>query len=287
MNLHKIYNPITATPFARNESYMEFAPCEALKPYVKCFWGTKEPVRQRKTDIPTRGIVTPDTCMDIIFTVDVTNNRITGRFCGIDDRSFATWDKNDEEKIISTFAIRFFPWSAVLFAEESMQNTRNGFFEVDVHFSKLRKEIEPLLFDVVNIKERIARTECYLLSHIYPKRSNHIVMDAMAELLLRKGNIEIGQLTREVHTSNRQLERLFQSYIGISPKQLSSLIRYQYLWKDVLFCGNFQVMDAVYEYGYTDQAHLLHDFKRFHTMNISQAKEYARKHVAFLQEKCC
>ncbi|MDE6434824.1 MAG: helix-turn-helix domain-containing protein [Lachnospiraceae bacterium] len=281
-----IYNPITATPFAYNESYMEFEPCEALKPYIKCFWGTKKPYRQMKTDTPTRGIVTPDTCVDIIFTVDFTNNRIRGSFCGIDDRTFTTYDANDEEKVVSTFAIRFFAWSAVLFSEESMSDTRNAFFEVGHHFSKLQRAISPSLFDIVDMEARIRIAEEYLLKHIHPERKNTVLTDGVCEILKRKGNVKIGQLAKDIHTSSRHLERLFQENIGISPKRLASLVRYQYLWNDILFHPKFQILDAVYQYGYTDQAHLLHDFKRFHTMNITEAREYALKHVGFLQEKC-
>ncbi|MDE6761037.1 MAG: helix-turn-helix domain-containing protein [Lachnospiraceae bacterium] len=272
------YHPITATPFAHNESYMEFAPCEALKPYIKCFWGTKEPYRHRKTDIPTRGIVTPDTCVDIIFTVDFTNNRIDGGFCGIDDRTFTTYDANDEEKVVSIFAIRFFAWCAVLFSEESMSNTRNAFFEVGHHFSKLQRVISPCLFDITDMESRIRLAEEYLMKHIHPERRNTVLTDAVFEMLKRKGNVEIGQLAKDIHTSSRHLERLFQGNIGISPKRLASLVRYQYLWNDILFQPEFQVLDAVHQYGYTDQAHLLHDFKRFHTMNIKEAREYAFKH---------
>lgn len=285
MKLHEIYNPITATPFAQNETYMEFEPCEELKPYIKCFWGTKMPFKQIKTEIPTKGIVTPDTCMDIIFTVDFTNNQIYGSFCGIDSQSFETYSSNDEEKVISTFAIRFYAWSAVLFSEENMSGTKNSFFEVEYHFSKLKKEIGVLLFDVVNMEDRIRLTEKYLLTHIHTRRNNPILMEAVAQMLLRKGNVEIGQLSKEIHTSVRQLERLFRENMGISPKQLSSLVRYQYLWNEVLFRPDFQVLDAVYRYGYTDQSHLLNDFKRFHTMGMAQARKYAMEHVAFLQEK--
>lgn len=285
MKLHEVYHPITATPFACNETYMEFEPCAELKPYIRCFWGTKEPYEQKKTDIPTRGIVTPDTCMDIIFTVDFTGNQIYGTFCGIDDRSFATGSANDEEKVLSTFAIRFYPWSVLLFSEESMRDTKNNFFEVEYHFSGLKRELEPLLFDVTGMEARIRAAEKYLLDHMRPERSNHILMEAVAELMQKKGNIQIGQLAKEIHTSSRQLERVFRENIGISPKQLSTLMRYQYLWNDILFQPDFSVQDAVYRYGYTDQAHLLHEFKRFHTMTIPEARRYALEHVAFLQEK--
>ncbi len=63
MELYKLYNPITATPFACDETYGEYAPCEALKPYIKCFWRSRMPYRQKKTERPTKGIVIPDTCV--------------------------------------------------------------------------------------------------------------------------------------------------------------------------------------------------------------------------------
>lgn len=284
MKLYEVYHPITATPFACSESYMEFAPCEELKRYIRCFWGTKKPYLQRKTNMETHGIVTPDTCMDIIFNIDFTNNRIQGGFCGIDDRTFSTHNSNEEERVVSTFAIRFYAWSAFLFSEESMQDTKNAFFAVDCHFSRLKKEIEPLLFDVVSMEDRIKLVEKYLLNHMHLKRKNHILTEAVRELLVRKGNIGIGELSREIHTSSRQIERVFRENIDISPKQLSSLIRYQYVWYDILHQPGFRVLDAVYQYGYTDQAHLLRDFKRFHSMGIAEAKRYALQHVAFLQD---
>lgn len=148
----------------------------------------------------------------------------------------------------------------------------------------MRSELEPMLFDVVTMEDRIVVAQKYLLEHLHLEHGNPIVMEAVAEMICRKGNVEIGKLSKEVHTSSRQLERLFRENIGVSPKQLSSLIRYQYLWNDILFHPNFQVLDAVFRYGYTDQAHLLHDFKRFHTMTIADARKYAFEHAAFIQE---
>lgn len=59
------------------------------------------------------------------------------------------------------------------------------------------------------------------------------------------------------------------------PKQLTSLVRYRYLWNDILFNKHFYVLDAVQLYGYTDQSHLLHDFKKYHTVLPGEAKRYA------------
>lgn len=276
MDFHQIYRPLTAHPFRSNAQYREYEPCEELKPYIRCFWGSFMPYRQYKAMEPMQDIVIPDTCMDIIFTVDYTGNQLFGKFCGIDDRTFITCHEGDEERDVSIFAIRFYPWSAFLFAEESMRGTRNGFFDVGVHFFGLQKEMESLLFDVPGIKERIPIAERYLLSRIRLERNRTVFADALFKILKQKGNVEIGRLSKEVHASDRQIERIFQENMGISPKRFSSLVRYQYLWNDVLFSARFQAADAVCRYGYADQSHMLHDFKRFHTMNPETARNYAR-----------
>ena len=133
------------------------------------------------------------------------------------------------------------------------------------------------------MKDRVAVTERYLQRIIHPERMNSGVMEAVGEILKNKGNIKMEQLTKDIHIGSRQLERLFKENVGISPKQLTNLVRYQYLWNDVLFNNNFNIQDEVYKLGYTDQAHLSHEFKRFHTMNITDAKKHAFKDVAFLQ----
>ncbi len=287
MNLkfHTIYTPLTSVPFDRNETYMEFAPCDALKPFIKCFWGTSRPIVNKVTDSLMERIVTPDTCMDIIFKVNYTDNIITSRFYGIDDRAFPAYKNVVPDICVSTFAIRFYPWSAVLFSEESMGGVLNGFFDAGYHFSKLKNELEQLLFDITDIESRIVLAEKYLLENIHPERMNPLIMQAVNEILADRGNIRTEHLAAVLAVSTRHLERLFSEYMGISPKKFSSLVRYQYLWKDILFDSKFHILDAVQRYGYTDQPHLLREFKKYHTVTIGEAKRIAFRNVAFLQDR--
>lgn len=280
MQLNNIYNPITATPFKRNEDYMEFEPCDALKPYIRCFWGTRKPVEQKVKSDYTAEIVTPDTCMDIIFTVDFTNNKIYNLFCGIDDRTFTTSNSGSECKTIFEFAIRFYAWGVPMFAEESMKDTKNAFFDVGHHFARLKKPIEPVLFEVSDFNQLIPRVEKLLMGLYNDKYKNDTVFQAIHYMLIHNGNLQVNELRQELHISERQLERLFREYIGVTPKSLASMIRYQYLWNDIVFNRHFNVLDAVYKYGYSDQAHLYHDFKKYHSLNIVEAKEYAMHYIA-------
>lgn len=279
MNFNQRYHPITSTPFKRNAEYAEFEPCTALKPYIRCFWGTVSPVSQSGEN----SLVIPDTCMDIIFTANYTRNLTTDIFCGIDDRTFLSDGKRDNT--VFTFGIRFYPWGAALFAEDSLKNTRNAFFHTDVHFAGLKKIIEPLLFDISDIRELIPIAEQALLTRFNEKHGNRTVFETVGLILEHKGNLPVGKLSNDVHVSERQLERLFHEYIGCSVKRMASLIRYQYLWHEILFNQQFHILDAVFKYGYCDQPHLLNDFKKYHSMTITEAKAYALQNVGNLQDR--
>lgn len=85
-NLVNQFKPIIAKPKNTME-YVEFSPCHLLKPYIRCFWGSPQPVLKIKKAafIPRSTIIIPDTCMDIIFEIDYHSNKINSVFCGIND----------------------------------------------------------------------------------------------------------------------------------------------------------------------------------------------------------
>ncbi len=70
-------------------------------------------------------------------------------------------------------------------------------------------------------------------------------------------------------------------------KKISDIVRYQNVWNDYLFSKDFNALDAVYKYNYTDQAHMLNHFKKHHGMTMRDAKAFALRHfpsdVDFLQ----
>lgn len=282
MQLSDLYQPLTAHPFERTVSYWEAAPCAALKPYIHCFWGTVHPFFAPETGVSD--LVIPDTCCDVIFTVNHTENTVDSAFCGTSDTSFSAFSYMQKPHLRSVFAIRFYAWGAVVFSEDTLRDSKNETSHADTHFSALRKTLAPQLFDVPALSARIRIAEEFLLQHMHPERSSPLVSNAIYEMLSHRGNLRTETLSRTLHISQRQIERRFAEETGFSPKQLSNLIRYQSLWDGLLHHRFHSLADAALELGYTDQAHLSHEFKRFHTMNIHDALLYAAKDVAFLQD---
>lgn len=259
MNNRIIYHPLTATPFKRNICYMELSPCKELQSYIRCYWGTETPLIQIENDDAPK-LVIPDTCVDIIYHIDYTNNTVTGGFCGINDCSFHAYGREITGHMVSTFAVRFYAWSAYAFADDSLQSTVNGYFDVGSRFQWLDKIIRPKLLELKNLQEKASFVEQLLIKRLSNVKENAVVNSTIQNILINKGSLDVSNLAKESFVSTRQLERLFHVYVGITPKKLSNLIRYQFLWRDILCEPDFDVLSAVHKFGYTDQSHLLREF---------------------------
>lgn len=283
MRYNAIYRLLTATPFKRNSFYTEISPSKELQSYIRCYWGTENPLIQIKNDDAPE-LVIPDSCVDIIYHIDYTNNTVTGGFCGVNDRSFHTHGNGTIGHMVSTFAIRFYAWSAYAFSDDSFQSTMNGYFDVGSRFEWLDKSIRPQLLELKTLQEKISFTEQVLFKRLLDIRENAVINDTIQNILINKGSLDIAKLAKESFVSTRQLERLFHEYVGITPKKLSNLIRYQFLWRDILCEPDFDVLSAVHKFGYTDQSHLLREFKRYHSMDIHNARIMAFKDVGNIQD---
>ena len=271
--LTAVYHPITAEPYGRRR-YTELQPCAALAPYVRCFWGTDADGSEEHT-ADTSTLVIPDTCMDIIFHFNA-ENRMTGSgFSVMDDRPYRVGSA-DAPAGCSTFAIRFYGWSAVLFARDRFTGCRNGAFAVAAFFPELQKELVPLLESVTSLEKRAQIAGRYLLKLLDRSRMNYDFMNAVYDIIDSRGTLKVSGIAAGNGLSNRHLERIFTENMGISPKNFSSLVRYQMLWQDFCRERKSDVLDLVDKYAYYDQAHLLNDFRKYHGMTPKQAIELAR-----------
>lgn len=269
MDLSRLYHPLTATPLGRS-SYAEVPPGNALRPYVRCFWYS------HPADRPA-ALVIPDTCMDLLFIQK--GDSFSCVFCPLDDRTHASTHQST-----IPFAVRFYPWSTALFADKPLMGTLNLGFDARQHFPSLTEKLLRMVMQTSTFEQRCRMAERILLKHIDRRSLPQDFLNAVYGILQSEGRIRTAALAQSVQLSPRQLERLFGRMTGASPKKLTSLIRYQHLWSDAVFSPHFDIQDAVYRYGYTDQSHLLHQFRQYHSLTLSDALGYAHQHVAFLQD---
>jgi AraC-like DNA-binding protein len=79
-----------------------------------------------------------------------------------------------------------------------------------------------------------------------------------------KGLVQVGHLAEELGLSARQIERLFDERVGLSPKFFLRVIRFQEVLRGIRHETNGTTWAArAAEHGFYDQAHFIRDFKAF------------------------
>ncbi len=275
-----LYHPLVARPFRRSDSYRELSPPAALAPYIRCFWGGVDEPADEVND----SAVIPDTCVDLIYHIHESSGSLYGGFAGISDHTSRAHHARCDG-VSSTFAIRFYAWSACCFAEDALSGTLNGYLEAGDRFPELDRQLLQALPQLPSLEERAAYAGQLLLQHLALHRMPPVLEEAVAQILRGRGTLDIARLAREMYISTRQLERIFQASVGTSPKRLSGLIRYQMVWQDALRAQQLDLPELVVKYGFTDEAHLMHEFKRYHDLDLRTARRLALENVGNIQDR--
>jgi AraC-like DNA-binding protein len=86
---------------------------------------------------------------------------------------------------------------------------------------------------------------------------------AVAALTVSGGRIPIGELALTAGASPRQLERLFARGLGLAPKTVGRVLRFQHALRSLMADPGVPLGDVAADAGYFDQAHFVRDFREF------------------------
>lgn len=252
--LNKIFTTATANPTS-DSIVREAAPCDALKPYIRCFWETTN------CDTYSELRIIPDCCCDIIFFAS--NDKIYCNFCGVNNRSFLATNN------AKMFGIRFYAWSVYLFTSEKIQDTLNKHLPAQELFDNCDR-LATDIFTSTLFATRISVAQKYLIGRLNTAKENFNVLNSLYKIIKQCANINVEALSDYCAVSKRTLERDFRICTGLSPKEAIELIRYQLLWQDCLK-PDFSILDSVEKFGFYDSSHLYRYFKKYHGISLPKA----------------
>ncbi len=112
-----------------------------------------------------------------------------------------------------------------------------------------------------SLPERLRLLEAWVIQRLSCGKQGSSVVPATL-LLLREqaGQLSIPQLARDCGISQRQLERVYQTQVGMSPKQYSQLLRVD---QARLALKNRDIPSTAFlaaEHGFYDQSHFIREF---------------------------
>jgi AraC-like DNA-binding protein len=96
------------------------------------------------------------------------------------------------------------------------------------------------------------------------------INNAVEKILSSNGTISVNDICRDSGCSERQLERLFRKYIGLSPKLYSRIVRFAYIFQHMQGSKKMNGSELGIASGYYDQSHFIRNFKAFTGEDPSQ-----------------
>ncbi len=241
--------------------HQEFEPPEALRDTIKCFWYNSRDVGELQSSFE----VMPDGYAEIIFHFgggcSISHNGglqplPTPFLMGLLSQPVLFYTKNRLEII----GIRCFPWT--VFDLLGLPSGKGGVRIFEHPIARLQPTLNKLI-QTDKIDAALAAVKQYFLDV-----RSQVAMDSMlfkAGIAMREANgtLPVSQVAAAAHATVRTLERKFKESSGYTVKDVSGLMRFEQARNHLWLYPNSNLAGLAHELGYTDQAHLSREFKRY------------------------
>lgn len=250
--------------------YREYAPDKRLSPYVACYWTLDYAARGREQ--PHR--ILPDGCVDIIVDRLAPSREGASFVAGL----MTSFQVLTLTGVQSLFGIRMFVEAApAILRFPVSESVGQQLFLEDVWGSE-GLELAETLLSADSVPLMIEAMERKL-------RERLAVEDAPGSALLRAGlqymyssggSLSMAELAERLHFSERHVRRTFERELGVSPKELLGIVRFQSMLQR-LCQGDFSNMaELAAACGYYDQAHFIKSFQRYYGLAPGQVVKACR-----------
>lgn len=260
-------------------SFLRIEPSSNLKPVIECFWIVKE-----------NGIVTkkekivPDGFPEIIFHFgDPYRINISGRW-KTQSRSLLAGQIREHFFLENTgtsniFGIKLKPSAVTHLFGLSMSRYTDKVVNLKNIAGKRFHQLDVVLVaqDAHSVKRK--KVEQYFEERMHAVTFKENIVDhAINNIFERRGMINVSELSKEYSVTERQLERLFKMYVGLSPKFYARIIRFNHIFQ-LIQEKKSTWSDLAYWGGYYDQSHFIKNFKDF-TGDEPSAYPFAKETLA-------
>lgn len=141
----------------------------------------------------------------------------------------------------------------------------NGVFEADLIIGPDIKLLQSQLDEAKCLTEKKNFVELFLIRHYIKNRHKNFKIETgfkIAEFIRYKnGNVRIQQIVSEFSVAERTLQRGLNNTLGLSPKELSKIVRFNKLLNFISNKKKINWSDIVSYFGYYDQTHFINEFK--------------------------
>jgi len=169
----------------------------------------------------------------------------------------------DEDVATETIGIEFSPKGAYRFFHFTLNDIQNQIYSISEVLGNIGKKLVEQINRATTVQQKIVLLQQFLLKLLSSEKEDLIFEYCIEKIVASKGSITIKELEKKTGYSSRWLNMKFNDKLGVSPKNLSSIIRFKQYYQ-AFINGNEKSFfrNDFYEL-YYDQSHFIKDFKRF------------------------
>ncbi|WP_025146713.1 helix-turn-helix domain-containing protein [Pedobacter jeongneungensis] len=233
--------------------FTEIKPCAALAPFIHAYWELKGDENDAQWE---RNF--PDGCPGLVINL--------GETCKTDNGSISmNYGKTYAVGAMTSFNDSFIEKGTHLMGVCLKPAAFSSFYHYAPQNELINSTIEfdkPISFET----EKMIENPIAYLNHFYTNRIGNMDMQfqsVLTDIQQSNGQASIYEVAKRNYTTIRQLERKFKTYIGITPKEYSNIIRFQHALAIIQNPGQERsLLEIAFECGFYDHSHLSNEIKR-------------------------
>jgi methylphosphotriester-DNA--protein-cysteine methyltransferase len=145
-----------------------------------------------------------------------------------------------------------------------MHEITNRMVSFEEVFGSWGARLQNRVGDAEDPRAKIALLQTALTHLLQQNEQQYALLDHTLDLLTQThGMMRIQELAAHLGYTKRYLDRLFQEHVGVSPKALASILRFQEVYQGWMQHQSPRFFRDQWPAYYYDQPHFIKEFKRF------------------------
>ncbi|MEK6303619.1 MAG: helix-turn-helix domain-containing protein [Acidobacteriota bacterium] len=246
--------------------YEEHYPVTPLSEHVKCLW-----ILESDSSFPTSPErILPDGCTEFVFHLgDAFEQHHQDGTTGRQPMAMMVGQMRTHLLIqptgkVAMLGVRFWPGGAYSFLRIPQHEIAGRVVELD-GLGSFARDLHSRIADAPSAEEKFRAVENVLLKRLNQFDQPDERLSKAIKLIVQAGGcLSMDTLAGTIGLNSRGLDRAFNTRVGIPPKTLCRIVRFQQVFKKLerQHAGPNWPQIAL-ECGYYDQSHFIKDFKAF------------------------
>lgn len=169
----------------------------------------------------------------------------------------------DENIATETIGVEFTPQGAYCFFHFSLRDIQNRIYSLSEVLGNIGKSLIEQMNNAKTRQQKILVLQQFLLKQLVLHEKDLIFEYCIEKITVSKGRISVKELEKTTGYSSRWLNMKFHEKLGVSPKNISSIIRFKNYYQALISGNEKSFLKNDFYAFYYDQSHFIRDFKRF------------------------